>query len=157
VIQLFWNVKTRYEFGALEMLRISPRFVVLLAAMCLSIAFLLLDILSVVSVLQSAMPTGINPFWKVSRITQQASPLNKLVLTSLVTKLAFAFKCLTDTVVLDDFKTVLDKMHEIKMRALVGAQMTVDLHQPGALRRDTLEQPPGQAKLQPISEHVDRL
>lgn len=75
----------------------------------------------------------------------------------MVTKLAFAFKCLTDTVVLDDFKTVLDKMHEIKMRGLVGAQMTVDLHQPGALRRDTLEQPPGQAKLQPISEHVDRL
>jgi hypothetical protein len=58
-------VKTRYEFGLLEMLRISPRFVVLLAAMCLSIAFLLLDILSVTSVLRSALPTGINPFWKV--------------------------------------------------------------------------------------------
>ena len=58
-------MKSRYEFSIVEMLRISPRFVVLLAAMCLSIAFLLLDILSVISVLQSAMPTGINPFWKV--------------------------------------------------------------------------------------------
>ena len=74
VCSLLWNIKTRYEFGYLEMIRIAPRFGVLLGAMILSITFLLLDILSVTQVLHgSGLPDGLNPFWK----------------------LAFVFKCLT--------------------------------------------------------------
>jgi hypothetical protein len=38
----------------------------MLLAMCLSIIFILLDILSVVGVFKDALPLGINPFWKVS-------------------------------------------------------------------------------------------
>lgn len=64
-VSLFWNIKRRYEFGIIEILRISPRFAVMLMAMCLSIGFLLVDILSVTGVLSSALPVGINPFWKV--------------------------------------------------------------------------------------------
>ena len=58
--------------------------------MSLSIAFIILDVLSVTPVLDIG---GINPFWKF----------------------AFVFKCMTDTIFLDDFKTVLDKLWEHKM------------------------------------------
>lgn len=42
---------------------------------------------------ESGLPDGINPFWK----------------------LAFVFKCLSDTMVLDDFKTALDRLKQYKM------------------------------------------
>lgn len=94
---LFWNITRRYEFGILELCRVSPRFGVLLVAMTLSIGFLVVDILSVTHVIDgSGTPDGINPFWKLS----------------------FVFKCLTDTVILDDFKTALDRLKEYKLRRL---------------------------------------
>lgn len=99
-MNLFWNIKTRYEFGYIELLQVSPRFGVLLGAMILSVCFILLDILAVTHVIDGkGLPDGINPFWK----------------------LAFVFKCLTDTIVLDDFKTALDKLKQYKLRALGGA------------------------------------
>ncbi|KAG2002725.1 hypothetical protein GB937_009597 [Aspergillus fischeri] len=85
---LFWVVKKHYCFGIFELVRECPRFGLMLASMCLSIVFIVLDVLSVTGALQSAMPLGINPFWK----------------------LCFMFKCLCDTIVLDDFKTALDKL-----------------------------------------------
>jgi hypothetical protein len=60
--------------------------------MALSVIFILGDVLSVTSVFKSSLPTGINPFWK----------------------LAFVFKCFTDTIILDDFKTALDKLKQYK-------------------------------------------
>ncbi|OIW31291.1 hypothetical protein CONLIGDRAFT_543206, partial [Coniochaeta ligniaria NRRL 30616] len=87
-INLFWNIKYRYSFGLIELARISPRFAVMIASMCVSIVFILVDILSVTKVLSLELANGINPFWK----------------------LAFVFKCLTDTIILDDFKTALDKL-----------------------------------------------
>lgn len=74
----------------MELIWASPRFGVLLFSMSLSIAFVVLDVLSVTPVLDMG---GINPFWKF----------------------AFVFKCFTDTIFLDDFKTVLDKLWERKM------------------------------------------
>ena len=68
----------------------------MLAALLLSVCFIVLDVLSVTSVLASALPTGINPFWKLS----------------------FVFKCLTDSVVLDDFKTALDRLRAFKISRL---------------------------------------
>src|SRR5271170_1584057 len=61
--------------------------------MLLSLAFTLLDILSVTNVFKKGLPAGIDPFWE----------------------LAFVFKLLTDTMVLDDFKSALDRLHAIKM------------------------------------------
>jgi hypothetical protein len=61
--------------------------------MCLSVAFIVVDILSVTSVLKTG---SINPFWKFS----------------------FVFKCFTDTIVLDDFKTALDRLSQYKMDQL---------------------------------------
>lgn len=95
-ISLFHAIRTRYEFKLLELLRISPRFAVMLGAMCLSIAFIIVDILSVTDALKSSLPVGVNPFWK----------------------LAFVFKCLTDSVILDDFKTALDRMRAFKISRL---------------------------------------
>lgn len=95
-ISLFHAIRTRYEFRLLELLRISPRFAVMLGAMCLSIAFIIVDILSVTDALKSSLPVGVNPFWK----------------------LAFVFKCLTDSVILDDFKTALDRMRAFKISRL---------------------------------------
>jgi hypothetical protein len=68
----------------------------MLVAMLISIGFIILDICSVTSALKSALPDGLNPFWK----------------------LAFVFKCLTDSVILDDFKTALDRLRAYKMSRL---------------------------------------
>ncbi|KAF2675263.1 hypothetical protein BT63DRAFT_32941 [Microthyrium microscopicum] len=98
VVNLFWNIKRRYEFGLVELIKVSPRFGVLLFSMFLSICFIILDCLSVTSIISHALPDGLNPFWK----------------------LAFVFKCLTDTIILDDFKTALDKLKAYKLGQFVG-------------------------------------
>jgi hypothetical protein len=64
--------------------------------MIISVGFIILDICSVTSALKSALPDGLNPFWK----------------------LAFVFKCLTDSVILDDFKTALDRLRAYKISRL---------------------------------------
>jgi hypothetical protein len=68
----------------------------MLVAMLISIVFIVLDICSVTSALKSALPDGLNPFWKLS----------------------FVFKCLTDSVILDDFKTALDRLRAYKISRL---------------------------------------
>ena len=93
---LVYKIKTEYDLGITQIVRISPRFAVMLGAMFLSVCFILLDVLSVTSVLKNALPVGINPFWKLS----------------------FVFKCLTDSVVLDDFKTALDRLRAFKISRL---------------------------------------
>jgi len=96
-LNLFWNIKRRYDFGIFELIKQSPRFGILMASMVLSI-FIIVDCLSVTSVIQHALPDGLNPFWK----------------------LAFVFKCFTDTIILDDFKTALDKLKQYKLGRLNG-------------------------------------
>lgn len=70
-------------------MRTSSRFGIMLLSMCLSILFVILDVLAVTSVLDLG---GLNPFWKI----------------------AFVFKCFTDTIILDDFKTALDKLSQYR-------------------------------------------
>lgn len=93
---LFWVIKTQYEMTIQEIVRISPRFGIMLLAMLLSIIFIVLDILAVTGTLKLPGATGINPFWKF----------------------AFVFKCLTDSVVLDDFKMALDRLRAFKISRL---------------------------------------
>lgn len=79
--------------------------------MLLSIIFIVVDILAVTRVFKThALPDGINPFWK----------------------LAFVFKCLTDTIVLDDFKTALDRLSKARKRQLSTSSQLED----GALDAD---------------------
>ncbi|EOA88545.1 uncharacterized protein SETTUDRAFT_107436 [Exserohilum turcica Et28A] len=95
-VYLFWVIKTQYELSIKEIIRISPRFGIMLFSMILSIVFIVLDILSVTKAINLHGPTGINPFWK----------------------LAFVFKCLTDSVVLDDFKVALDRLRAFRISRL---------------------------------------
>jgi hypothetical protein len=92
-VALFYTIKKQYELTLRDIIRISPRFGIMLLAMILSIIFIVLDICSVTEAFKSTLPVGINPFWK----------------------LAFVFKCLTDSVVLDDFKTALDRLRAFKI------------------------------------------
>lgn len=97
VLSLLYNIKSRYEFGYIELMRVSPRFAILLTTMLISVAFILVDILSVTHVVKGpGLPDGINPFWKI----------------------AFVFKCFTDTIILDDFKTALDRLKQYKMKQI---------------------------------------
>ena len=97
VLSLLYNIKTRYEFGYIELMRVSPRFALLLATMLIGIAFIIVDVLAVTHVVKgSGLPDGINPFWKM----------------------AFAFKCFTDTIILDDFKTALDRLKQFKLQRI---------------------------------------
>lgn len=84
-MNLFYNIRYRYELRVVDIVRVCPRFGVLLFCMTLSVVFIVIDLLSVTPVI----PIGvINPFWKFSMV----------------------FKCLSDTIILDDFKTALDKL-----------------------------------------------
>jgi hypothetical protein len=78
-----------YSFGIVELVIVAPRFGIILVSMCLSIIFMIVETCSVLHMFNAAdLPTGIQPFWKLS----------------------FVFKCLCDTVILDDFKTALDQI-----------------------------------------------
>ncbi|OCK84587.1 hypothetical protein K432DRAFT_413907 [Lepidopterella palustris CBS 459.81] len=92
-VALFYNIKVRYELEIKDIIRISPRFGIMLGAMIISICFIILDVCAVTDALKSTLPVGINPFWKLS----------------------FVFKCLTDSVILDDFKTALDRLRAFKI------------------------------------------
>ncbi|KAL4932858.1 uncharacterized protein BDV17DRAFT_287783 [Aspergillus undulatus] len=97
-LSLFYTIKREYNFRILELISISPRFGIMLASMCLSLAFVVVDACSVLGAFDSAsLPSGIQPFWKLS----------------------FIFKCLCDTVILDDFKTALDRLRRYWFRKKV--------------------------------------
>ncbi|KAI9825793.1 MAG: hypothetical protein M1832_000733 [Thelocarpon impressellum] len=83
---LVYNIKKRYHFGLFELVRICPRFGVMLGAMALSIVFLILDVTFSIASFGGAV--GVNPFWKFSLV----------------------FKCLCDTIILDDFRSALDRL-----------------------------------------------
>ncbi|KAH7125863.1 hypothetical protein EDB81DRAFT_872134 [Dactylonectria macrodidyma] len=90
---LFWNIRYRYSLTLTQIVRISPRFAVLLFSMCLSIIFIILEVLAVTPVFSIG---GINPYWKFASV----------------------FKCFTDTVILDDFKSALDKLSHHRMNMI---------------------------------------
>ncbi|KAL1601556.1 hypothetical protein SLS60_006471 [Paraconiothyrium brasiliense] len=97
-IYLFTIIKTHYAMTIKDIIRISPRFGIMLASMIISISFVICDVCAVTGAIKLAgnADTGINPFWK----------------------LAFVFKCLTDSVILDDFKMALDRLRAFKISRL---------------------------------------
>ncbi|KAJ5835590.1 hypothetical protein N7447_001616 [Penicillium robsamsonii] len=105
---LFWTIKREYNFGLWELVVVSPRFGIMLGAMCLSIIFMIVDTCSVLNVFSTSLPTGVEPFWKLS----------------------FIFKCLCDTVILDDFKTALDHLRVHWMRKKNGELFVSPLTSP---------------------------
>jgi hypothetical protein len=82
--KLVTSIKTTYGFKLWALMRINTRFGIMLLCMAFSIAFLLTDV--VVSAAKLTASSGINPYWRF----------------------ALVFKCASDTIFLDDFKSVLD-------------------------------------------------
>ena len=80
----------------------------MLVSMCLSILFMILELCSVLGAFNAAhLPKGIQPFWKLS----------------------FIFKCLCDTVILNDFKTALDHIRSYHFtRSILADESTFWRH-----------------------------
>ncbi|KAK5041804.1 hypothetical protein LTR13_002471 [Exophiala sideris] len=90
---LFHVIRKCYGTGVFELIKRSPRFGILLCAIGLAMIFTAFDIsASIHNFIGST--DGINPFWKLSLV----------------------FKCLTDTIMLDDFKTELKRLGIRRMR-----------------------------------------
>ncbi|KAI4954919.1 hypothetical protein J4E86_006229 [Alternaria arbusti] len=82
--KLIHAIKKTYAFSLWTLVGINRRFGVMLACMLLSIVFLLTDV--AVSAAKVTASSGINPYWRF----------------------ALVFKCASDTIFLDDFKSILD-------------------------------------------------
>ncbi|KAH7350466.1 hypothetical protein BKA66DRAFT_516344 [Pyrenochaeta sp. MPI-SDFR-AT-0127] len=90
------SIKKTYGFRLWALMQINTRFGVMLLCMALSIAFLLTDV--AVSGAKLAASSGINPYWRF----------------------ALVFKCASDTIFLDDFKSVLDDIIARKFSSTNG-------------------------------------
>ncbi|KAJ9652293.1 hypothetical protein H2198_008427 [Neophaeococcomyces mojaviensis] len=90
---LFYVISKSYGMGVVKIIKKSPRFGILFASIILALIFTGLDIsASIHSFIGST--DGINPFWKLSLV----------------------FKCLTDAILLDDFKTELKRLGLKRMK-----------------------------------------
>ena len=83
---LFYKIKAGYDFTLLTLFKSSPRFGIMSICMILSIGFMLGDV--IVTAESLTIAKGINPYWRLSLV----------------------FKCASDTIFLDDFKSVLDRI-----------------------------------------------
>ncbi|KLO84785.1 uncharacterized protein LW93_5067 [Fusarium fujikuroi] len=92
-IKLVLAINGNYEFTIPGLIRTSPRFGIMLFSLFLSIVFLITDVIFMIAVSKRG---GINPFWR----------------------LALVFKCASDVIFLDDFKSVLDRISESAMRKI---------------------------------------
>ncbi|KAK5166052.1 uncharacterized protein LTR77_008313 [Saxophila tyrrhenica] len=104
-VMLFRVVRVSYGATTLELLKTSPRFGVLVTAIMLAVVFTVIDIIA------SVHPTwfgGTNGY-----LTLDWSYLTAILILHSINpwwKLYLVSKCLTDTIMLDDFKTELDKL-----------------------------------------------
>jgi len=115
VLILMFQIHQTYKLPVASIVTLSPRFGILLLAMTLSIIFVLLDVIAVTTnSFASTLPDGLNPWWK----------------------LAMVFKCLTDSIILDDFKTALDRLMKFKLRREGHRQ---DRHDRGGSTQTTSE------------------
>lgn len=87
-LALFHVIRKCYGSSVFALIARCPRFGILLAAICLSIVFTLMDTFATLIPQVRGVVNGINPYWK----------------------LALIFKCLTDNIMLDDFKTELQRL-----------------------------------------------
>ncbi|KAH1612248.1 hypothetical protein KXX21_002809 [Aspergillus fumigatus] len=113
----------------IQLVRSSPRFGIMLFSMAVSIAFTIVDTCAVLGAYHLEFPTGIEPFWK----------------------LGFIFKCLSDTIILDDFKTTLDRLRRRLFPDLLQSEEPV-CHAP-ALGSPQVMSPAPKALRRPVPVH----
>ncbi|KAK6821893.1 hypothetical protein PG987_014718 [Apiospora arundinis] len=102
VVEIFANFA--YFHGMNDMFLKTRPFEALFRDPC--IVFIVVDILSVTDAFKNFAAVGLNPWWK----------------------LAMIFKCLTDSVILDDFKTTLDRLWEFQIARLTSCEVA-DSHE----------------------------
>lgn len=85
---LFYVISKSYGMGVVTIVKKSPRFGILFVSIILAMIFTTMDIVSSIDTGLIGSTDGINPFWKLSLV----------------------FKCLTDAILLDDFKTELKRL-----------------------------------------------
>ncbi|MCJ1404592.1 hypothetical protein MMC11_007818 [Xylographa trunciseda] len=113
--RLVYAIKRNYNYPLLALIKDSPRFGIMILCMALSIVFLLTDV--IVTAAHISADSGINPYWRASpNSSQQTRDLLTLIL-----QLALVFKCASDTIFLDDFKSVLDTVVDNALRKAGGA------------------------------------
>lgn len=99
---LIFTIRRSYTYKIKDLVRRSAKFGILLFVMALSLCLIVADIVTVIVV--SSPCAGENPFWKVRRSPRPTwSVANKL-------QIALVLKCTADTIFLDDFKSVLDRL-----------------------------------------------
>ncbi|KAG8530684.1 uncharacterized protein KY384_004039 [Bacidia gigantensis] len=104
---LLYNIKKRYNFGYIKLVRTSPRFGLMLVSMLISIVFAIVDVLS--ATVKFGGIVGINPYWKLSLV----------------------FKCFCDTIILDDFQSALEKIRRTFFGDIKRDNGSVALHDQG--------------------------
>jgi hypothetical protein len=95
--KLIHVITKTYGFNLWTLVCINRRFGVMLACMALSIVFLLTDVF--INAFKKTTISGINPYWR----------------------LALVFKCASDTIFLDNFKSVLDAIVARKFSYVGGS------------------------------------
>ncbi|KAI2948026.1 hypothetical protein CBS147323_11118 [Aspergillus niger] len=85
---LLYIIQRGYRCSLMQLIRISPRFGVMLLFMVISVVFAVVDMCAIRVENRLGYPPGMEPFWK----------------------LAFVFKCLSDTIILDDFRSALNRL-----------------------------------------------
>ncbi|KAF5667169.1 hypothetical protein FHETE_5872 [Fusarium heterosporum] len=138
-IKLVLAINENYEFTIPELIRTSPRFGIMLLCLILSITFLITDVVFMIVVSERG---GVNPFWR----------------------LALIFKCASDVIFLDDFKSVLDRISESAMRKIaafeyrdnaspsVNQLVSVDFPAPGFQRKSSRFKSSSRAEMDPIMQ-----
>ncbi|KAI2864102.1 hypothetical protein CBS76997_11261 [Aspergillus niger] len=85
---LLYTIQRGYGCSLVQLIRISPRFGIMLLFMVISVVFAVVDMCAIRVENRLGYHPGMEPFWK----------------------LAFVFKCLSDTIILDDFRSALDRL-----------------------------------------------
>lgn len=63
-VKLVLVIKNNYDFTLVGLVRVSPRFGVMLFCMFLSVVFVMMDV--IVTLAKLTQQSGINPYWRVS-------------------------------------------------------------------------------------------
>ncbi|KAL2836412.1 hypothetical protein BJY01DRAFT_251990 [Aspergillus pseudoustus] len=90
---LFIMIRRTYSLSIFTLVVKSRRFAILLLAIFLAIVFTIMDLLSSV-IRRLSLTDGVNPYWK----------------------LALVFKCLSDNIILDNFRSVLQQLMDLHMQ-----------------------------------------
>jgi len=120
-------IKKTYGLKLWTLCRINRRFGVMILCMMLSIVFLITDV--AVSAARITANSGINPYWRF----------------------ALVFKCASDTIFLDDFKSVLD---DIVARTLMSANDPARRRSIGGPRRGSQKRSHSASRGQRFVEHA---